>query len=156
MEMILSITVGILSIIVMLLIGWQIYTLMDINKFRNEIELKRQHIIRESERNMCTSAASLADFYYSLLIKESIKDKEFKYLNYRILSLLHASRLDDFATCNAIVRALLESITDELLISKRDRELLINTLLQIKNPKNIENFETLLKMILNLRIRDKS
>ena len=81
--MMLSIIVMVLSILVVVLITWQIYTLIDIRKIKKEVEAKRQLVFFESNRNMYLSTEALADFYYSLLIKENIENLNFKYLNYR-------------------------------------------------------------------------
>jgi hypothetical protein len=146
-----GVLVGILTLLVTVLIGWQIYILFDLRKIREEIDIKRQLVNMESERNMCVSAMSLSDFYYSLLVNEPVKDKEFKYLNYRIAALLHASKIGDIGMCNAIVRALLESVKSELRISKYNKKLLLDILQDIREPKKITDFYALLCLVVNIQ-----
>ena len=152
--LIFSITIGVLSMLVLVLIGWQVYTLLDIRKIHKEVNSKRLQVNLESERNMCVSALALSDFYYSLLVDEGAESKEFKYVNYRIAALLHSSRLYDYDTCSAIVRALLESITDKLRLSKYNKSLLLHLLQKVEQTNKIENFQSLLRLILNIQESD--
>lgn len=143
------------SITVTALITWQIFVLIDIRKIRKEVDTKKQMVNTESERNMFISAMALSDFYYSLLIDEPVKDKEYKYLNYRISALLHASRIDDYHSCNVIVEAILQSVvTDKLSLSTYRKKLLTDLMQEVKQPSNIQNFQTLLRLVLNIRVKD--
>ena len=146
-----SFIVAVLSILVVALISWQIYSIIDIRKIRKEVEDKRQAIVYEADRSALLSFVALSDFYYELLVKTSSNEKEFKYLHYRISALVSASRIKDYEYCNAIVRALLETIVEEhLKLRKYNRQLLVALLLSVKEQNKIQDFQTLLQKILNI------
>ena len=63
--------VAILSAIVCALIGWQIYTLIDLRKIQQELNTTKLHSLMESERNSTITCHAIADYYYSIVVGES-------------------------------------------------------------------------------------
>ena len=152
---ILSVVVAALSVLVVILIGFQIYTLFDIRKIKNEVDKKRVEVNYEAERNMCSSAMALSDFYYSTLVNEPIAEMNFKYVHYRLAAILHASRIGDYKTCDAFVKALLESVPKDLLLkSQYSKQLLLNLMQEVQGVKNIQNFQDLYRLLLNLDVHN--
>ena len=60
--------VTILSAIVCALIGWQIYTLIDLRKIRQELNNTKLHSLMESERNSTITCHAIADYYYIIVV----------------------------------------------------------------------------------------
>lgn len=61
----LGLIVGILSILVTILIGWQIYTVINIRETAKAISKTRAEFSHESERNLTQTYLALSNFFYS-------------------------------------------------------------------------------------------
>ena len=149
-----SVLVGVLSLLVMLLIGWQIFTLLDFNRLKTNIETAKKTMELEAQRTMLTTAGALADFYYGIGNPTvPISQVQFNYLNYRIVSILHASNLGYIDLCNSVTKAIFETMPDTLYISERDKQTLITALMEVKHKSEIKNFQRLMKMILDINTK---
>ena len=73
-----EILVGALSLLVTVLVGWNIYALIDIKEMRKQIVNERTLMYYESENNLTQIYLGLSDYYYSLLVKsEQTVDERF-------------------------------------------------------------------------------
>ncbi|MDX9847420.1 MAG: hypothetical protein RBT74_10610 [Tenuifilaceae bacterium] len=151
---VLSITVGILSLLVMLLIGWQIYTTINFRQKLKEVEKVKGLMISEINRSQCLTSKAVADFYYSQLVNEPVQNKEFNYLNYMLAALLHSSKNGYFTTCGGLVSQLLETVQPSLKVSQYNKQLLTDLLLAVEAQRSIQGYRELVKLILNLETYD--
>lgn len=152
-----GVLVGILSMLVTVLIGWQIYTFIDINKKSKELEEAKAAALVSTERNNALTTNAISDFYYYILLKSDPLGVEYRFLDYRISSLYHFSNIGEIETCNTIVKVLLEMIVEpeniKVLESCKNRIIMLLT--KIKNTEKIKGYEELVSKIARLGIMPK-
>lgn len=149
-----GILVGVLSLLVTALIGWQIYSLIDIRNLRKEISNERTKAYIESERNITATFMAISDYYYSILIgKQQPEDeKVYKYIFNRVSSILHASRINDFETCRVIVKVLFETIRPENIeMSEKNKQYLFDLLSDVNEPRKIQRFSELFSLLSKIK-----
>lgn len=134
--------VGILAILVTVLIGWQIFASIEINKKLDEIRHAKEEIAFNQSVLSCSMYGAMADFHYTR------KEELAQYLKYSLLSIVHASNINDIDLCNSVVKVVIEVCdlkTAEL--SKFDKELIIGLFPKIKNTERIKNLSALISLI---------
>ncbi len=141
--------VAILSAIVCALIGWQIYTLIDLRKIQQELNTTKLHSLMESERNSTITCHAIADYYYSIVVGESPFSNEYYLVYYRVSELFHASNLGDKGMCEAIIRGLNEIIKQPEIIkaTPSNRKHILELLLQVKDGIKMQGYYDLLSKI---------
>lgn len=153
----LGLIVGILSILVTILIGWQIYSVINIRETAKAISKTRAEFSLESERNLTQTYLSLSDFFYSRCIgpDQPMSQIEYNYIYYRISAILHASRTGDYETCQSIVKLLLETIRKEYtVLTASGKKNLIFLLSDVCSPRSIPQFYDLVALIHSLRVKE--
>ncbi|MEG1726053.1 MAG: hypothetical protein RR313_11730 [Anaerovoracaceae bacterium] len=149
-----GVLIGILSLLVTVLIGWQIYTFIDINK--RAIELSKLTITASlnTEKSLAISEDGAAGIYYYLLLKEDPLGLEYQFLYHKISSLLHTSNFDDIEACNSIVRTMLEMIVNPSKISmiQSCRDKLLILLTKVKSTDKIIGYSELVEKIARVNV----
>lgn len=146
--------VGILSLLVTVLIGWNIYSLIDIRSLRKEIAVERTRVYLESENNLTETFMALSEYYYSSIHGERQPKEErvYKYIYFIISSIMHASRIRDFETCRVIVRTTIETIRPVSIgMSEKNKKNLFDLLSDVNEPRNIQRFSELLALVAAIR-----
>lgn len=153
-----GVLVGILSLLVTILIGWQIYTFIDISKKSKELEEAKVAAIISTERNNALTTNAISDFYYYILLKSDPLGVEYRFLDYRISSLYHSSNIGEIETCNVIVRSLLEMIVvpEDIKVLESGKNRILMLLTKVKNTDKINGYEELVSRIARLGIMPKS
>lgn len=136
-----GVTVGILSLLVTVLIGWQIYSMLDakniVSNMRQEVKLVTMAADRQAQQLSAAVYGSLADFYR---YKE---DFIYEYFYNSLLALKHSYDLKDMGVCNAFVRVLNEHFPVNKPISNFQKSMLLKVIESIKDYNTITNMETL-------------
>lgn len=149
-----GILVGILALLVTVMLGWNIYSLIDIRNLRKEISNERTKAYIESERNVATMFMAISDYYYSILAgkQQPESEKIYKYIFNRVSSILHASRINDFETCRVIVKVLFETIHPENIeMSEKNKQYLFDLLSDVNEPRKIQRFPELLSLLSKIK-----
>lgn len=141
--------VTILSAIVCALIGWQIYTLIDLRKIQQELNTTKLHSLMESERNSTITCHAIADYYYSIVVGETPFSNEHYLIYYRVSELFHASQLGDKGMCEAIIKGLNEIIKqpENIKVTPSNRKHILELLLQVKDGIKMQGYYDLLSKI---------
>lgn len=149
-----GVIVGILALLVTVLIGWQIYTFIDINRRAKELARLTLESSLGTERSLAISEDAASGIYYYLLLKEDPLGLEYQFLYHRISSLLHSSNLDDIETCNGIVKMVLEMIVApskiNMIQSCKDRLLILLT--KVSNADKIIGYSDLVEKIAKVNV----
>lgn len=126
--------VTILSALICALIGWQIYTLIDLRKIQKELQATKLHSLLESERNSTITCHAIADYYYSIVVGESPFSNEHYLIYYRVSELFHASNMGDRGMCEAIIRGLNEIINhpENIEVTTKNRNTSWNCIYKLK------------------------
>lgn len=136
-----GVIVGILSLLVTILIGWQIYSMIDakniISNIREDVDSVAIAANRQAHQLSAAVYGSLADFY-------RYKDEfVYEYFYNSLLALKHHYDLKDIGACNAFVRVLNEHFPVNKSISNLQKSMLLNVMESIKDYNTITNMETL-------------
>ena len=138
-----GVLVGVLSLLVTVLVGLNIYTLVDFRRKENVIDEKvaliAQSLSNINKSELASSAAmenAIAFIYYSLM---GLKDPSDEKL----------SLLGDIKTCNSVVKMMLETIVhpERISVSKKNKEQLCVWLSKVKDTEQIERFGELIECI---------
>lgn len=122
---------------------------------KQEIKDLKIEINRVLDNVMIVVETEFAEIYKNLITGEDELGREFRYLNHRIQSLIHASKINDVYGCNLVVMATNESIKNSkaITMTRNSKKELIEGLLQVQNPDKIIGFEELRKNLESISIR---
>jgi hypothetical protein len=143
--------VAVLSTLVVLLIGWQIYSVIDFRELAKNLERLQSFVDNLIEVTGAKTGMALSDYYYHMITGNE-RDFEFKYLNYSIIAIVHASRMKDLVACNTIVKSMIDVIAtpEKIKLSKKNKELIFDGISQVKYGNEIEQYKELLQKLARL------
>lgn len=117
-----GVLVGVLSLLVTILIGWNIYTIIDIKT--QEIRLMKYQLEHHSwyKKHGCFWKHQLDDISLFIIRKDPL-GLEYRFLYHGVACLFHTSQFSDITTCNVVVKGLLECIANpkSITITKMER-----------------------------------
>lgn len=150
--------VGVLSFIVTLLIGWNIYTVIDIGKTRSEIANIANGASKDIQKGLALTEQSFWMCYNYLLTHDDPAGLEYRFLYHGIASVYHLSCAGELNTCNAVVDALLETLVRPQSISMsafRKGELL-KLLTKVQRTEAMPHFVFLVERVAKITVDMKS
>lgn len=154
-----GVIVGILSLLVTILIGWNIYTVIDFNKKKEELSKNEavlsDLILRVNNNTTADSAAlefNFAYLYAYLLTNNEPLGLGFWYINHTLNAILKYSEIAKYKECNALVEMLLSTITEppKIKVNKKRKEDLLKLVLSIHGISNIDKYSNVLSFVSNL------
>ena len=155
-----GVIVGILALLVTMLIGWNIFSIIDIRKIRDELLTTKVSSVFNAEKNNAITCHAVSDYYYHVLLKSDPLGIEYQFLYYRISELFHVSNIGDIETCNVIVKVLLEIIKspEDIHILQSCKDKLIGLLSMVNEKEKIIKYNELMSVIARLgtKPRDNS
>ncbi len=150
----LGITMGILSLLVTVLIGWQIFVLMDLKNYHSAFKDLSKRV--DYNDNLTRGYASLGYAHTNIgWLTEAKKEEWFvEYIRHSLLALSFFSKAEDYKTCWAIVNELTENINkaDAIYYNgfKDNKKEWIDSIGDVNSSARIENFKDLVKIISSL------
>ena len=147
-----GVLVGVLSLLVTVLVGLNIYTLVDFRRKENVIDEKvaliAQSLSNINKSELASSAAmenAIAFIYYSLMGLNDPSDLDFRYIYHNILSLEKLSLLGDIKTCNSVVKMMLETIVhpERISVSKKIKNSYMYGLARLRIQNRLKGLENL-------------
>lgn len=134
--------VGVLALITTILLGWQIYTLINIKSIEYAVKDKHEDTYKKSERALAEAHMALWVFYCAS-DKETTKE-DFVYAKFKscITAIIHLSRVQEYQIASSYMSSLM-SQKNSLLQIRIDSELadaLISDFLSIEHPRHIQGF----------------
>ena len=156
-----SLIIGILALLVTILIGWNIYSLVDFNKRREEIHRtseKVRGLINKTNTSVTANEVAaechFATIYNYLITKKSPIDISYFYIYHSIVAIMKCSHIQQYDMAELLCKNLLETIEPENLYIKRERKTdLYNLLDNVHNKTSIKLYDKVLVLI--ARIREK-
>ena len=138
-----AVLVGILSALVTALIGWQIYTIIDLRKMQKGVKEIRVSGIIDNERNAAIAHHAIADYYYSQVLGENPLPNKYYLIYYRVSELFHASNIGDAKLCESIIKVL-----NEIIVAPQN---IYDLLFRVKNGADLCGYNTLVEKILQIQ-----
>lgn len=150
-----GVIVGVLSLLVTVLIGWNIYTLIDIKNTKDKIDEISSGSSLMIQKSMALSENTNWMIYHYLLLKEDPLGLEYRFLYHGVACLFHTSQFYDIATCNVLVKGLLECITnpEKIIINENSKNDVLKLISGVKHPEKIEGFFELMNKIALVRVK---
>lgn len=145
-----GVLVGILSALVTILIGWNIYSTLDLKREIQKVEKAKQTVVCHSEMNAITTFISIAEYYGKEIGVRPKDDPAYRYIYFNLSVILHAATISEFKTCNSFVKAILETIAPEVKLRKEDKVELYRIIGMIPNTSNIDRYVEMVERIANL------
>lgn len=147
-----GIIIVIIAIPVSILIGWNIFSIIDIKKIRDELLTTKVSSVFNAEKNNAITCHAVSDYYYHVLLKSDPLGIEYQFLYYRISELFHVSNIGDIETCNVIVKVLLEMIKspEDIHILQSCKDRLIGLLSIVSEKEKIIKYNELMSVIARL------
>ena len=144
--------VGILSLLVALLLGWQIWLSVDLKDYDSKMNRLRNQSIIENEMIKGEIYMVIANNFLANIYQIRENNDFFYFIQYSIFSIVHYSIANDFEYCEDKVNDLLTAPLDKLSLKNYDKERLIHAASLISNKKKITNYNSLLSWILSLPV----
>lgn len=153
--------ISVLSILITILIGWNIFQLIDFKSKTNGLNRKYKELekrIKESKENEHELGASIhssiSNVYFSTLVK--VYGMEYFFLCHKIGAIIHNSHLGRFGQCNKHIKDVfkIKEMIQNTVVSKDDKSFLKRELRKVSNPENIYGWKELILLIENLKCFD--
>lgn len=154
-----GVIVGILSLLVTILIGWNIYTVIDFNKKKEELA-KNEAVLSElilRVNNNTTADSAALEFYFAYLYGYLLTHNEplglgFWYINHTLNAVLKYSEISKYKECNALIEMLLSTIIEpsKIKVNKERKEDLLKLVSGIHGIGNIDKYSDVLSLVSNL------
>lgn len=144
-----GVIVGVLSLLVTALLGWNIYTLIDLKNIRDNINGISTGASLMVQKNMAITEKSNWMIYHYLLLSEDPLGLPYRFIYHGVACLFHTSLFSDIETCNAVVKGLLECIVDpgSITITKDGKKDILKLLSGVKHTDEIEGYLELMNRI---------
>lgn len=130
-----GVVVGVLSLLVTALISWQILTLIDIRKIRDNFDARDKELSVKIEK-------IYVDFYNSIAGIYNKQDDSYYYLLYMLLKCVHQSNARLFDNCNHTIFAILQ-IDGIIEVDKFKYKIIQETKCKIKYTDKIKKYKDL-------------
>jgi len=155
-----GILVGVLSILVMILIGFQIHNVIDfkesvkeVKSLKTDIKILEYSIKEDMKTIHLLTNHNISKIYYMLSTKD-YRNIQYEYLYYSLVSIMYASDIRDIATCNSIVKVMLEVIVspENVKLSKEQKNTIFNFVSNVKHGNEIERYNELLQVLARIGV----
>ena len=151
-----GVIVGVLSLLVTVLIGWNIYNLIDLNNTRKTVSSLLSETTSSLNKNMAITDHSFWMVYHYLLLNKDPMGLDYQFLYHGMSCLFHTSMFGDIKTCNVIVKAMLECVTkpQNITITRQGKMEILKLVSMTKNPDLIQGFVELTGRISLINVKD--
>ena len=151
--------VTILAILVTVLIGWNIYSIVDFNRRKNEVNslylAVNQALAEVSKWN--NNSDGITEFSFVCVYQQMINIKPLpemydRFLNHSVLALKYFSYSKEMDVCKELVKSLL-LIPKEIPITQDTKTSCLKTLHLIPEPDKIEGLYEVVELVASLKTR---
>lgn len=144
-----GVLVGVLSFLVTLLLGWNIYSLIDVGKIKDELMETKAVSSFNAERNNTITCHAVGDFFYRELLGEKPLGDAYHFLYYRVSEIFHASNIGDFKTCEIIIVSLCEIFEEpeNVNIKEKLKANIWELITRINQKEHINNYNELVSLV---------
>ena len=150
-----GILVGVLSFLVTLLLGWQIYTLIDIRKIQAEIREKESDIYVRSEMNQAETHMALWVFYQTNMTEgDIVENSQYGFVQSGISAIVHFSKCGNYAKASSIAMTLTRYLPKLTIQEHSDKffDTSLKSLLSgVEQPNKVQGFQELLVALCKAR-----
>lgn len=153
-----SLLVSVLSVLVTLLIGWNIYSLVDFNHRKKELKDITEDTSKKLNDYMIGVERSLWYLYFYLYIGKSPQGLPFEFIHHGLRLAYHFSAKGEVEKCDIIFNAIIKSLSEPQSISMSEisKEQILKEMLELRSQEHSSLYQTLLEKIVLLTTKKKS
>ena len=150
-----GVLVGVLSLLVTVLIGWNIYSLIDISKTKGELNSIANSTSRMIFSNMTVLESANMMIYHYLLLKSDPAGLEYRFVNHGLSAILYCSQIEDTKTCNVLVKIMLECVVypEKIYFTDKGKRDIFKLISLVKGGDSIEGFLELVERLSRVKVR---
>lgn len=148
-----GIIVGILAILCTVLIGWQIYVLVDVRRINERfeaIEAKRNNDNLRTALQIYESVSTLTEQMATNATKEELLPQS---IMFELLCIVTQSKLEEFDVCNYQIANLIGTPPKGIHVRAFDRNQYIRIISEMNRPDKITEYPALITWISSLSVR---
>lgn len=145
----LGLLVGILALLVTTLIGWNIYSLIDVKNIRKEQTAIQLETFVKIQETCAQASHAVADVYYRNLVGAKPLGDDFYLVYYRLSEMCNLAAIGQYQACESIIDTLLQIFGNSPYRGFGDMQMknIWKAVSIIKNQTKINNFGKLLSLI---------
>jgi hypothetical protein len=151
----LGIIIAVLSMLVVVLIGWNIYTIIDVKDEIKNFDGKFANLTSSVNYSLNRSKADL----YGSLSEFYRKDNRavYEYFYYSLLAVLCYKEIGENAICNSLIRVLIESFPVIGTLTTTQKAFLLHVAAGIKEKRGSElsEFDMLHALVIQMKVSEK-
>lgn len=150
-----GVIVGVLSLLVTALIGWNIYSLVDISKTKGELNNIANSTSRLISSNMTVLESANMMIYHYLWLKSDPAGLEYRFVNHGLSAILYCSQIGDIKTCNVLVKAMLECVVfpEKFYFTENGKRDIFKLISLVKDGASIEGFLELVERLSRVKVK---
>lgn len=141
--------VGILAFLTTILLGWQLFSLFQINKLKDEVENIRNQTFLKAEECLVEIHATMALHISSF--PNYLKDREliYKYTMNCLSMIVHFSKIGDYKRCERQINAILQKLsqTEKVQLPQQYRTMLVPLIVEVQKCSHVSNREHLWEIL---------
>lgn len=142
-----AILVGILSLLVTILLGWQLYQILNINKIEEKLKKEVASYKRDTEE-------ALLLMYYGSLDVYKLNGDTFNFINISIHSIGKAMYLGSIGIANNLLKQIITKYPNGIEMTSFQKSMLSSSLYHVKGWNKLENYRELERLILEAKVTE--
>lgn len=147
----LALIVGILALLVTVLIGWQLYLIIDLKSYNEKFNALSANLNNEILRVKGFSALVSARINIAWVTPATRENWFLDYMRYSFEAIIYFSKVKEYNTCWTIVDDLITNIKDGdpsfYNCVKTHKDEWLRSVIDVNNPSRINNFNDLVNLI---------
>lgn len=144
-----AILVGVLALLVTVLIGWNIYVLIDFKKSIENAEQKHNILVAHTESSLLIMYTTNADFSHE-------KGDLFGLINNSIFAIQIAIQINNIQLAETLLKRVLEVAPKKIYMNSFEKSMLTKAMYSVKNWKLVEGYKEFENVILNIIVNKQS
>jgi len=154
-----SLLVSVLSVLVTLLIGWNIYTVFDLNSRKKDMDAKiklvgEQLLLmrQQADTNRGLLEQSISNLYYLQLGVPHPIPMVYFYLSHVIMAITAFSHVQEFQTCEALIKGVKEVVVrpEQTSLKEQQKRELFVLLSCVQDTQRLPSYPDLLNIVARL------
>lgn len=147
----LGLIVGILALLVTVLLGWNIYALIDTHKIRKDFKALSKELSDRIEKNSFNLHSSLA-LSYNVENDSDDNDSKYFFIYHSICMIICNTRMGLYNECHSIIDNIISIQRFDITDSQRISLLLLTN--EIREMNRIDNYMEMINYLSSLQIRN--
>mgnify|MGYP003224718917 FL=1 len=149
-----GVIVGILALLVTVLVGMNLYTLVDFGRATKEVELLKAKLHNDINTSLALNSNDTFIMYHYLITGIAPLGLEYNLIRSALSSLVHLSSIGQYDACGVVSKTLVQCVVNPIgiTITRKSKEELLSLLSEVKQPKKIRLFLDVAQLVTSLNV----